>query len=160
MELRLVPESELMDETSPSAPASKQAAKSPVATSAASSPPASSRGTPATPESEKGKRVASTLPRGPRANKKKKTAADEALISPTLLTWVVSAGVVVLISVVGFGAGYVIGREVGRQETLSSIGLNASDTSACGRNVIRSSGGGLRRFRWGTSMGRTIVASS
>jgi hypothetical protein len=86
--------------------------------------------------------------------------ADDALISPTLMTWVVSAGVVVLVSVVGFGAGYVIGREVGRQEVLSagttSASLNVSDAS-CGRDVMRSSGGGLRRWRWGTSM-RTVVA--
>lgn len=40
------------------------------------------------------------------------------LIHPTLLTWVVSAGVVVLFSAIGFSAGYVIGREVGRVDVL------------------------------------------
>jgi hypothetical protein len=52
------------------------------------------------------------------------------LISPTLMTWVVSAGVVVLVSVVGFGAGYVIGREVGRQEVLAAgAGAGSGETS-------------------------------
>ncbi|TAQ87389.1 hypothetical protein B7494_g4280 [Chlorociboria aeruginascens] len=77
-------------------------------------------------------------------------------VSPTLLTWVVSAGVVVLVSVVGFGAGYVIGREVGRNEALGSLnGTTFSGGDAgvrgCGREMVRSSGsggGGLRKFKW------------
>lgn len=82
---------------------------------------------------------------------------DATLISPTLLTWVFSAGVVVLVSVVGFGAGYVIGREVGRQEILSaSFSSGVNETSSCGREAIRSSGSGLRKLRWG-AVGRSIV---
>jgi hypothetical protein len=87
--------------------------------------------------------------------------ADDTLLTPTLMTWVFSAGVVVLVSVVGFGAGYVIGREVGRQEVLTSAGtgLNASDTTSCGREVMQSSGGGLRRLKWTTAVGKTVVTS-
>ncbi|CAK7197472.1 hypothetical protein SEUCBS139899_000119 [Sporothrix eucalyptigena] len=106
----------------------------------------------------------------PRVTKKKRTSsaatADEngvTMISPTLLTWVVSAGVVVLVSVVGFGAGFVIGREVGRQEAASSVSAAAgaasgiapptpagSTSASCGREIMRSSTGStLRRFRWG-----------
>ncbi|KAL5614593.1 hypothetical protein BROUX41_004691 [Berkeleyomyces rouxiae] len=79
-------------------------------------------------------------------------SADATLLSPTMLTWVVSAGVVVLFSVVGFGAGYVIGREVGRHETLAlaSAGLNGGSEAAAACSV-EVSGGGLRRFRWGTA---------
>jgi hypothetical protein len=82
-----------------------------------------------------------------------------------MLTWVVSAGVLVLVSVVGFGAGYVIGREVGRQEGAVSLGGmgsfgggDAGNATSCGREVIRSStsGGTLRRFKWG--VGRSVVA--
>jgi hypothetical protein len=93
--------------------------------------------------------------------KKKRTAspAEETLISPTLLTWVVSAGVVVLVSVVGFGAGYVIGREVGKQEALAASVGSVNETASCGREVMRTSGGTLRRFRWG-DVGRSIVAQS
>jgi hypothetical protein len=59
--------------------------------------------------------VASKPGAQPRAATKKKMAAvEEAMISPTILTWVVSAGVVVLVSIVGFGAGYAIRKEVGR----------------------------------------------
>ncbi|PMB66022.1 hypothetical protein BM221_008222 [Beauveria bassiana] len=107
--------------------------------------------------------------RGPRAAKKKKTAAaaaatadaDYTLISPTLLSWVVSAGVVVLVSVVGFGAGYVIGREVGREEArevlAASVG-GVNDTTSAGSQVIRSSAG-LRKLRW-SAVGRSIVAQA
>ncbi|TKA67219.1 hypothetical protein B0A55_08782 [Friedmanniomyces simplex] len=38
------------------------------------------------------------------------------VITPTLLTWVVSAGVVVVLSALSFGAGYSLGREAGRFE--------------------------------------------
>lgn len=111
---------------------------------------------------EKGKRKPPAVkPTGEKtrvAKKKKVQLVEEAMISPTLLTWVMSAGVVVLVSVVGLGAGYVIGREVGRGEALT--GLNSSavrDTGSCGREVARSSTGTLRRFRWGGSV-RSIVA--
>ncbi|KAL0938841.1 uncharacterized protein CTRU02_205451 [Colletotrichum truncatum] len=160
VELRLMPESELMPDRPPQpqgAPQAKAPTRSRNVTSS----------TPSSPKSEgvdKHKRTSSSQTRSSRATKKKKmTASEDALISPTLLTWVMSAGVVVLVSVVGFGAGYVIGREVGRQEALSAagVGVNAStvaDSSSCGREVIRSSGGGLRRLRWSTGVGRSVVA--
>ncbi|KAK7989057.1 hypothetical protein PG989_009372 [Apiospora arundinis] len=164
MNLRFIPESELMPPT-----------RRPVAqgrvlrTDPASTTPSPSSSKDASPgSSEKIKRAATPTPpnKQQRAVKKKKTSSsnvEEALISPTLLTWVVSAGVVVLVSVVGFGAGYVIGREVGRQETLSNLGVgNASSAVAeggsCGREVIRSSGGTLRRFRWGSVVGKGVTA--
>jgi hypothetical protein len=159
--LRLVPESELMDPTTPRPVAAGRVLRA----DPAPSPPAPTR-TSAAATPEKVKRSATPTPqtKSPRASKKKRTmsGADEALISPTLMTWVVSAGVVVLVSVVGFGAGFVIGREVGRQESLSSLGSsNASavaDGGSCGRDVIRSGGGTLRRLRWGSGMGKSIVA--
>ncbi|KAI1310387.1 hypothetical protein F5Y03DRAFT_38411 [Xylaria venustula] len=158
--LRFAPESELMAPSPPLAPPPSRG----------SAQPAQTRTTPLSPpehvSGEKIKRRATPTPasKPPRATKKKRTAIiEDTLISPTLLTWVVSAGVVVLVSVVGFGAGYVIGREVGRQETLSSL-AGAGNMSAvseggnCGREVLKSSGGTLRRFRWGSGMGRSIVA--
>jgi len=154
MELRLVQETELMDDNADHAgpTPSPRSRKSP-----ARSPTRVTEGT----STDKGKRAVSAG-RSPRATKKKKVAtemADDALISPTLLTWVVSAGVVVLVSVVGFGAGYVIGREVGRQEALSASMSGVNDTTQCGREVMRSSGGGLRRLRWG-AVGKSIVAQA
>ncbi|GKT54927.1 hypothetical protein ColTof4_08213 [Colletotrichum tofieldiae] len=160
VELRLMPESELMAER-PTQPQGAPSAKSPAArsrTTTTSSAPSS----PKSEGADKHKRTSSQTRSSRAAKKKKVSASDDALISPTLLTWVVSAGVVVLVSVVGFGAGYVIGREVGRQEALSAgVGVNAStvaDSSSCGREVIRSSGGGLRRLRWGAGVGRSVVA--
>jgi len=146
MELRFVPESELVAPTIPAANTSRPMSPS---TRARSSPSISSQEA-----AEKGKRKASaTKPTGEKARalKKKRMQAmeDEAMISPTLLTWVVSAGVVVLVSVVGFGAGYVIGREVGRQEAFSGLnGSTITDGGSCGREVARSTGS-LRRFKWG-----------
>jgi len=155
--LHFAPESELMRPPSPAA-VSRESSQSAKSTQS----PSPSRERVA---GEKIKRAATPTSgsKSPRATKKKRTTtSEEALISPTLLTWVVSAGVVVLVSVVGFGAGYVIGREVGRQETLSSLGAGnvsaAAEGGNCGREVIRSSGGTLRRFRWAGGMGRNLVA--
>ncbi|KAH9909306.1 hypothetical protein F4778DRAFT_768205 [Xylariomycetidae sp. FL2044] len=187
--LRLVPESELMAPTR-SSPRVGGSSRSPTATTTNST--SSPREIGRAGSADKIKRAATpTLPSGgrsPRATKKKKTSSssiaadgkgEEALLggggsssssSTTLLTWVVSAGVVVLVSVVGFGAGYVIGREVGRQEGmagLSSIGGGSGGgvgaaAGSCGREVMRSSGGGgtLRRFQWGGGggAGRGVVA--
>ncbi|PSS25335.1 hypothetical protein M430DRAFT_47810 [Amorphotheca resinae ATCC 22711] len=154
MSLRFVPESELM----PTA-ANSSRPLSP-STRARSSPSISSQEAVAL---DMNKRKASaSKPAGEKGQVKKKKKVqlvDDALISPTLLTWVVSAGVVVLVSVVGFGAGYVIGREVGRQEALS--GLNGSavlDSTSCGREVARGGSGSLRKFRWGSGVARSIVA--
>ncbi|KAK3898613.1 hypothetical protein C8A05DRAFT_47122 [Staphylotrichum tortipilum] len=204
MELRLVPESELMAEHPPpsnpaGAGALKTAARGPPRTASNSSAPSapsstSSRGV----DLEKTKRTTTTpataavQPRPVRSTKKKRPASatpDDPssspatdspfffALSPSLLTWVVSAGVVVLVSVVGFGAGYVIGREVGRQEggTLSafsggsgfsatSAAANSSASSAaagCGSELVRAGAGGgggaLRRIRWG-DVGRSVAA--
>jgi hypothetical protein len=102
-----------------------------------------------------------------RADKKRRKGSqvgvegDLQLISPTVFTWVVSAGVLVLFSVVGFGAGYVIGREVGRKEVLSGFqGASFSDGSY-GQDMAKSStGGSLRRFKWGIGSGARSVAAS
>ncbi|KAI1640529.1 hypothetical protein F4809DRAFT_445523 [Biscogniauxia mediterranea] len=174
VEMRFVPESELMGPSPPqaAAQAQTQTRAQQQAQTQARRPTQPTRNNQAAPSSrevagEKIKRSGTPISgTKSRATKKKRTVVgtgEDALISPSLMTWVVSAGVVVLVSVVGFGAGYVIGREVGRQESLSSLGGagNASavaDGGSCGREVIRSGGGTLRKFRWGSGMGRSIVA--
>lgn len=150
MSLGLVPESELMGQRPAPSPAT--ASSSPRKRSS----PTRSRSR-ADGSSSKAQRSSSS---GRGTAKKKKTAQaieGETYISPTLLTWVVSAGVVVLVSVVGFGAGYVIGREVGRQEAMSVSAGSINETTSCGREAIRSSSGTLRRFKWST-VGKSIVA--
>ncbi|RGP65686.1 hypothetical protein FLONG3_9189 [Fusarium longipes] len=151
MELRLVPESELSQES----PRPRRAQRP-----AAPSPPRKRAGRSRSPSrtSERGKHNSGS-PTTSRAAKKKKVAQMEepTIISPTLLTWVVSAGVVIVVSVVGFGAGYVIGREVGKQEALAVSVGSVNDTTSCGQEVIRSSGSGLRKLRWG-AVGKSIVA--
>jgi hypothetical protein len=77
-------------------------------------------------------------------------------VSPTLLTWVVSAGVVVLVSALSFSAGYAVGREAGHAEAVGQLGNVGADAGRCGKEAtsgISRAGMGLRRFRWGTSAG-------
>lgn len=62
-------------------------------------------------------------------------------VSPTLFTWVVSAGVVVLVSAISFSAGYVTGKEAGHAEALGEL----REAGSCG---IEGAGRGLRRLRW------------
>ncbi|KAL1852127.1 hypothetical protein Daus18300_012274 [Diaporthe australafricana] len=175
MELRLVPESGLGPGGSPlhvstapkTSPRTRQATTRTTSNSSAQSVPASISS-----KEEKGKRAASTAqPKSQRATKKKKVATvgvddnNVTWISPATLTWVLGTGVVLLVSVVGFGAGFVVGREVGRQDILHTMsgggapmGAGANATS-CGGEVIRSSGSGtLRRWRWGSGMGKLVSA--
>lgn len=175
MELRLVPESELAHDSSPPVgptvpkltPQSRQSTTRTTSNSSAQSQPAS-----VSSKEDKGKRTAATgQSKTQRATKKKRTSAsavdDNAVtwISPTTLTWVLGTGVVLLVSVVGFGAGFVVGREIGRQDILSSTSGSSGAMSAgmnstsCGGEVIRSTGSGtLRRWRWGAGMGRSVIA--
>ncbi|KAL8800918.1 MAG: hypothetical protein Q9182_004843 [Xanthomendoza sp. 2 TL-2023] len=92
---------------------------------------------------DKAKRKASTS-RDRREKKKTRRGSIEDMgVSPTLLTWVVSAGVVVLVSAISFSAGYTVGKEVGRVEAGLSSGGNGA---LCGKEV----GKGLRKLRLGT----------
>lgn len=94
--------------------------------------------------SDKGKRKASASKDRRESRKKRRGSGEE--ITPTLMTWVVSAGVVVLFSVIGFSAGYAIGREVGRMEA-GSLSAGDGGVIAGGKEVGR----GLRRLRWGST---------
>lgn len=157
MALRFVPESELLGTTSNNAPNTSRPLS--PSTRARTSPSLSSQDAVLT---DKSKRKATTpKPAGEKARvakKKKVQLVEEAMISPTLLTWVMSAGVIVVVSVVGFGAGYVIGREVGRGEALGLNSTTIFDGGNCGKEVVRGSTGSLRRFRWGSGVAKSIVA--
>lgn len=139
--LRLVPESEMMHEPAPPAlPPRPSVRQRSSATSLSSN--------------EKGKRKASTSKdRSHRDSRSKKRRAHspgrEQQIAPTLMTWVVGAGVVVLFSAIGFSAGCLVGREVGRFEAGA---MTVREGVGCGKEVGR----GFRRLRWGTSSGGVI----
>lgn len=93
---------------------------------------------------DKGKRKASTSKDRREMRKKRRASGEgEMMVSPTLMTWVVSAGVVVLFSAISFSAGYAIGKEVGRMEVGAG---GAGEAVVCGREVGR----GLRKLRLGT----------
>lgn len=76
-------------------------------------------------------------------------------VSPTLTTWVVGAGVLVLFSAISFTAGYALGKEVGRFDPISNISegnaLNCArevNTGGISRGLARRSG-----WRWGNRSG-------
>jgi hypothetical protein len=75
-------------------------------------------------------------------------------VSPTIMTWVISAGVVVLFSAISFSAGYMLGREVGRTEVgMMGDGVPGPRPSVgCGQEAVR---GGLRKLRWGSAAAGT-----
>ncbi|KAF2806002.1 uncharacterized protein BDZ99DRAFT_466297 [Mytilinidion resinicola] len=111
--------------------------------------------------SDKYKRKA-TPPSGTRSSSKDRRAVKKARktgpmmdeISPTLLTWVVSAGVVVLVSAISFSAGYVVGREAGHAEAVGQLGSVGADAGRCGREAasgMKGTGMGLRRLRWSSA---------
>lgn len=84
--------------------------------------------------------------------------------SSAVMTWVLSAGVVVLFSAISFSAGYVFGRESGKLEASMGMGsvLGEANTpgsrasAACGQEAVR---GGLKRFRWSPgSTGSGVIA--
>jgi hypothetical protein len=122
--LRLVPESELETASQP-------------------------RRTSSSPKQQKRKSRESSKERQVKKARAAKTAiVGEELISPTLASWMISAGVVLVFSAISFSAGYAWGREVGRIE--GELGLSGG---GCGQEAMRGSGAGLRRLRWssGTS---------
>ncbi|EYE96056.1 uncharacterized protein EURHEDRAFT_376589 [Aspergillus ruber CBS 135680] len=102
------------------------------------------------------KKRRSSSPRGAgnqaASRKSRRSILNESLSvsSPTVMTWVVSAGVVVLFSAISFSAGYMLGREVGRMEMGPGMAGDGSGTTSttCGQQAVK---GGLKRFRWGSS---------
>lgn len=149
--LRLVPESRLFgpDHGPAHAPV---AARKPRANSPSSSPSLPSKAVP------KRKARESSKDRTVKKSRAAKTISgnmEEATASPLLMSWMISAGVVLVFSAISFSVGYAWGKEVGRFEAGVGIG---SDGAGCGREAMRVSnsgggggGGGLRRLRWGTA---------
>lgn len=69
---------------------------------------------------------------------RRSSSAEDLSITPTMLTWIVSAGVVLIFSAVSFSAGYSIGKEAGKLEV---GGFSAADERlvGCAREAGRSS---------------------
>ena len=95
--------------------------------------------------SQKPKRKASASKDRQSTKRKRRSSFDEAMISPTLMTWMVSAGVVAIFSAISFSAGYVLGKEVGRLEAAGGVAFPGGNN--CGKEVGR----GLKRLRWSSS---------
>ncbi|KAK6428589.1 hypothetical protein LTR95_015267 [Oleoguttula sp. CCFEE 5521] len=84
----------------------------------------------------------------PRKKPRRSSSLDE--LSPTLLTWVASVGVVVVLSALSFSAGYSVGKEAGL--------LEASEAGVLGaRGCAAEVGGGVRR---GMGLRRSLARGS
>ena len=93
--------------------------------------------------SDKGKRKASrSSSKERRASKRLRSVGADEAISPTLLTWVVSASVLVLVSALSFSAGVSVGKEA---EKLQASGWVGPETLSDGTKRGSRSGLGLRR---------------
>ena len=108
---------------------------------------------PSVPPSKVKRRSVSPKDRSAASKKSRRVSVSDstAPVSPTIMTWVISAGVVVFISAISFSAGYMLGREVGRTEMgiMGESGVpGARSSAACGQEAVR---GGLKRLRWGTA---------
>lgn len=143
MALRILPESAL-PAASPAfdlqAPVFKPTLRRHSTTTTSTSPDrAGERTKRSVPASGKERRVAKKVRRS--------SSAEELFVSPTLLTWVVSAGVVVVLSALSFSAGYSLGKEAGRAEAGTVADLAVGDRGIvrdCAREASRS-GLGLKR---------------
>ncbi|KAI9851342.1 MAG: hypothetical protein M1830_006903, partial [Pleopsidium flavum] len=100
--LRMVPESIVMGE--------ENTQRTP-ATARRPSGSSSDRSLPAISTQDKGKRKASTSKDRRAMKKPRRSGTVDELVSPTMMTWVVSAGVVILFSAISFSAGYAMGKE-------------------------------------------------
>ena len=133
--LRMVPESVAMGEetTQRNRPINRRPSAS-----------SSGRSIPVTSPQDKGKRKASNSKDRRSVKKSRKSGTLDEMVSPTIMTWVVSAGVVVLFSAISFSAGYAMGKEVSRTEANL---VSQTNGAVCGKEVGR----GLRRLRWGSA---------
>ena len=142
--LRLLPESELFgssrDQAPPPLPARKPHGNSPPASANLSPKAATKRKARESSKDRYAKksRAAKAVPGG----------MEDAAVSPILMSWMISAGVVLVFSAISFSVGYAWGKEVGRFEGNMGVG---TDGATCGREAMRGSSGGLRRLRWGTA---------
>ncbi|EME49373.1 hypothetical protein DOTSEDRAFT_68230 [Dothistroma septosporum NZE10] len=68
---------------------------------------------------------------------RRSSSTEDLHVTPTLLTWVVSAGIVVCLSALSFGAGYSVGKEAGRIEATEFMADEQLRT--CAREAGRSS---------------------
>lgn len=180
--LRLVPESVAMGGQQTSAPEPtfvptipQSSVKAEPTSSTASSPqnvtrPSSTPSRPSSPSyASKSKRKSTPAQSHAQHTKRsRRTLAIEESVSPTLMTWVLSAGVVVLFSAISFTAGYALGREVGRSEVglefggagFRGVGGNESAMVLMDGVEGKSLGGlGLRRLRWGGGVGSVSVGA-
>lgn len=153
---RLVGESVAMgDESGEDVPSSRYTETSP-SVGAPRRRPTRAVVSPGSPAPKAKRRSSSPKDRAASKKSRRTSMSDSATTVSPIMTWVISAGVVVLFSAISFSAGYMIGREVGRAEVGMMDGVSgARSSTACGQEAVR---GGLKRFRWGAAAGSASLA--
>lgn len=149
---RLVPESVAMgegeseDESAPAATAGPQSRKHPHC-----GPSYLDHATPAS------KKRRSSSPKSrtsshPGSSKKSRRSDYLITYNPTVMTWVLSGGAVVLFSAISFSAGYMLGKEVGRMEVDAGMGPGVGDGGLTGDAMSKQQAvkGGLKKLGWGS----------
>ncbi|KAF2253429.1 hypothetical protein BU26DRAFT_222683 [Trematosphaeria pertusa] len=155
--LRIVPESVALGEIPEDASSHQVSSGGPPTSSSprtASSSPSEKSKRKASPPANAANRSSSKDRRAVKKARRMGPLVDD--ISPTLLTWVVSAGVVVLMSALSFSAGYVVGKEAGHAEAMGQIGAVGSEAGRCSKEAatgLKGAGLGLRRLRWSGGSG-------
>ena len=158
--LRMVPESALLGEDLPAPTLPARRPLHPPTSSASNSAPSPPSSNKASAAKRKAQRETSKdrNSKKSRAASSSKSGYEETAISPTLMTWMVSAGVVILVSAISFSAGFVWGREVGRIETgCTTTAELARQSNSCG-SELAARAGGLKRLRWGSGGAASVVA--
>lgn len=146
--LRLIPGSELFKQDNSPASPPPPPPPLPARKHGVSSSPSPEGYSPR--ESTKRKARESSKDRHWKKSRAAKTVAanmDEATVSPVLMGWVISAGVVLVFSAISFSVGYAWGKEIGRFEGSMGVG---GEAASCGREAMKGGTGGLRKLRWGT----------
>ncbi|KAF2636096.1 hypothetical protein P280DRAFT_410066 [Massarina eburnea CBS 473.64] len=144
--LRLVPESVALGEIT------EESSSRTVSTGAPSSSPRTASSSPLDKSKRKDSLPVSTSTRSSSKDRNtvKKVRRVGPLveeISPTLLTWVLSASVLAIVGVVSFSTGYSMGKEAGHAEALGHLGPAGS----CGQEAtsgLSRAGMSLKRLRW------------
>jgi hypothetical protein len=141
---RLVPGSHFHNDSEPPARPSLAMRYPPAPVSGSSASPPSSPKQAATAKRKAREQSKDRNTKKSRSAVRSGSGTDDTIISPTLMSWMISAGVVLVFSAISFSAGYAWGKEVGRFEGAAGMG---TEGVSCGREVMRS-GTGLRRLRW------------
>ena len=145
--LRLVPQSAIYDSDNDTVPVRRpRLAATGISRSGSASPPNGRTIATKRKARESSKERNTSAKKTKAAQRAAIISPEELLLSPTLMSWMISAGVVLVFSAISFSVGYAYGKEFGYAEGMRVSGSGAS----CGKEAVKS---GVRRLRWTSGAG-------